>query len=145
MAMIATSEAQLLRLGERIPTIDVDSSAGSDLKLVEEKYTCIVFMHSESAPSINAIREFSAIATKHSERVALVLITAEQDGFEQEVLSSFTTNETIVAFDNNFRTFKNFAVHHIPFAVIYETRSRKAQWFGSLSQLDERSLRNIIK
>lgn len=143
--MVATTEAQHLRLGERIPTIDVDSSVGSDLKLVEQKYTCIVFMHSESTPSINAIREFSVIASKHSERVALVLITSEQDGFEQELLSSFTTNETIVAFDNNFRTFKNFGVRHIPFAVIYETRNKKTQWFGSLSQLDEASFRNIIK
>lgn len=143
--MLATTEAQPLRLGERIPTIDVDSSVGSDLKLVEQKYTCIVFMHSESAPSLNAIRAYSAFASKHSERVALVLITAEQDGFEQDLLSSFATNETVVAFDNNFRTFKNFEVRHIPFAVIYETRSKKARWFGSLSQLDEASLCNIIK
>ena len=142
---IFTVEAQSLRLGERLPSIDVDSSVGSELKLIDKAYACIIFMHSESQPTLEAIKAFTELTTPWREKLAVVLITPEQDGFEQEVLSSFTTNDTIVAFDNNFSTFQSFKVQHIPFGVIYETRSRRVQWFGSLTQLGDKELKTIIK
>lgn len=145
VATILSVEAQPLRLGERLPSINVDSSVGSDLKLIDKAYACIIFMHSESEPTLQAIKSFTELATPWRENLAIVLITPEQEGFEQEVLSSFTTNDTIVAFDNNFSTFESFKVQHIPFGVVYETRSRRVQWSGSLTQLGERELRNIIK
>ena len=138
-------EAQPLRLGERLPSINVDSSVGSELKLIDKAYACIIFMHSESQPTLEAIKAFSELATPWHKELAVVLITPEQDGFEQEMLSSFTTSDTIVAFDNNFSTFQSFKVQHIPFGVVYETRTRRVQWFGSLTQLGERELKTIIK
>ncbi len=143
-ALLPEVEAQHLKVGEKLPTIDVDSSVGSDLKLVDREYTCIVFMHSESLPSVNAIREFTRLTKDVRRDLALVLITTEQDGFEQEVLNSFTSPDTIVAFDNNFRTFENFNVQHIPFAVVYQTKSRRVMWFGSLGQLGVEQLYSVI-
>lgn len=145
VAMTFACSAQRLRIGEKLPSIDVDSSVGSDLKQIEKEYACIIFMHSESEPSIEAIKSFTTLSTAYNERLAMVLITPEQDGYEQEVLSSFTTIDTIVAFDNNYRTFESFKVRHLPFAVLYETRSRRVQWFGSLTQLSEEQLEKILK
>lgn len=145
VATILSVEAQPLRLGERLPHINVDSSVGSELKLIDKTYTCIIFMHSESQPTLEAIKSFTGLATPWRESLAIVLITPEQEGFEQEVLASFTTNDTIVAFDNNYSTFESFNVQHIPFGVIYETRSRRVQWSGSLTQLREGDLKSIIK
>lgn len=136
--------AQHLKLDERLPSIDVDSTVGSDLKLVDRAYTCIIFMHSESRPSVDAIREFSNMALSLRGHLAVVLITPEQDGFEQEVLNSFTSEDTILAFDNDYRTFKNFGVSHIPFAVVYETKSRRVKWFGSLMQLSAEQLYDLL-
>lgn len=137
--------AQPLRLGHRLPNIDVDSSVGSELKLIDKEFTCIIFMHSGSQPTLEAIKSFSNIATQWHDELAVVLITPEQDGFEQEVLNSFTTNDTIVAFDNNYRTFESFDVQFIPFGVIYDNQKRRVQWFGSLPQLNEAEVRVIIE
>ncbi len=144
-AMIISSEAQPLRLGGRLPDIDVDSSAGSELKMIDKAYACIIFMHSESQPTLEAIKHFTQLSEPWREDLAVVLLTPEQDGFEQEVLSGFATNDTIMAFDNGFKTFESFNVQHIPFGVIYETRSRRVQWFGSLIQLDNSELKRVIK
>ena len=145
VATIIVSEAQPLRLGGRLPDIDVDSSAGSELKLIDKAYACIIFMHSESQPTLEAIKNFTKLSEPWRETLAVILLTPEQDGFEQEVLSSFTTNDTIMAFDNNFSTFESFNVEHIPFGVIYETRTRRVQWFGSLIQLSTEDIQKIIK
>ncbi|MBR5133240.1 MAG: hypothetical protein IKV29_03960 [Alistipes sp.] len=145
VATIIVSEAQPLRLGGRLPDIDVDSSAGSELKLIDKAYACIIFMHSESQPTLEAIKNFTKLSGPWRETLAVILLTPEQDGFEQEVLLSFTTNDTIMAFDNNFSTFESFNVEHIPFGVIYETCTRRVQWFGSLSQLSTEDIQKIIK
>ncbi len=145
LVLLSGATAQELRIGRRIPPIDVDSSAGSDLKLVEKEFTCLIFMHSESEPSIEAIRKFSTMTLDLREKLDIVLLTMEQDGFEQEMLNSFTTANTIVAFDNDGRTFRNFDVSYIPFAVVYHSRSRRALWFGSLAQLQNKEIRMIIK
>jgi hypothetical protein len=142
---MASAEAQILRIGERVPTIDVDSSAGSELKLVEAKYTCLIFMHSESEPSIEAIRHFSSNIYNEEMDLDVVLLTPEQDGFEEDMLRSITTNKTIVAFDNEGRTFANFNIEHIPFAVVYNTASRRALWFGPLARLTAERLASTLK
>ena len=77
--------------------------------------------------------------------IDVVLLTPEQDGFEEEMLRSITTNKTIIAFDNEGHTFANFGVEHIPFAVVYNSDSRKAVWFGPLVRLTEDKLTSILK
>ena len=144
-AYTASVNAQILRIGERIPTIDVDSSVGADLRLIEKEFTCLVFMHSKSEPSMVAIRQFSEMSRAYNSKIDIVLLTLEQDGFEEDMLRSLTTNNTIIAFDNESRTFTNFGVSYVPFCTIFHTDSRKLQWFGSLTQLKESELNSIIK
>ena len=145
MLCVCSLNAQTLRIGDRIPTIDADSSAGSELKLVEAKYTCLIFMHSESEPSTQAIRYFSTNIHDEEMDLDVVLLTPEQDGFEEEMLRSITTNKTIVAFDNDGHTFANFNIEHVPFTVVYNTDSRKAVWFGPLARLTTEILVSILK
>ena len=146
MLLFAVSlNAQTLRIGDRIPTIDVDSSAGSELKLIDAEFTCLIFMHSASEPATTAIRNFSTNILTEEMNLDVVLLTPEQDGFEEEMLRSITTNSTIVAFDNEGRTFANFGVEHVPFAVVYNTNSRRALWFGPLARLIESELALILK
>ena len=102
-------------------------------------------MHSESEPSIEAIRHFSTNIYNEEMDLDVVLLTPEQDGFEEDMLRSLTTNNTIIAFDNDSRTFTNFGVSYVPFCTIFHTDSRKLQWFGSLTQLKESELNSIIK
>ena len=146
MLLFAVSlNAQTLRIGDRIPAIDVDSSAGSELKLIDAEFTCLIFMHSASEPATTAIRNFSTNILTEEMNLDVVLLTPEQDGFEEEMLRSITTNPTIVAFDNEGRTFANFGVEHVPFAVVYNTNSRRALWFGPLARLTESELALILK
>ena len=146
MLLFAVSlNAQTLRIGDRIPAIDVDSSAGSELKLIDAEFTCLIFMHSASEPATTAIRNFSTNILTEEMNIDVVLLTPEQDGFEEEMLRSITTNSTIVAFDNEGRTFANFGVEHVPFAVVYNTNSRRALWFGPLARLIESELALILK
>ena len=143
--MISPIGAQTLRIGERLPHIDVDSSAGPELKLINKEFACMIFMHSGNQLSLDAIRAFTEYASPLSNRLAVVLVTPEQDCFGQEMLNSIATSETIVAFDNDRHTFDSFRVEHIPFGVIYTTRTRRVEWFGSLSQMNSKQLNNIVK
>lgn len=145
MLFACSLNAQSLRIGDRIPTIDVDCAMGKDLKLIEAKFTCLIFMHSESKPSTEAIRHFSTKVYSSEMNMDMVLLTPEQDGFEEEMLRSITTNDTIVAFDNEGRTFANFNIQHVPFTVVYNTSSRKVVWFGSLTRLTKEKLDWILK
>ena len=143
VAYCGVAEAQSLRLQERLPDVDVDSTEGSKLKSITKEYTCLVFMHSKSQPSIETIREFMEASADRLEYMAVVLITPEDD-MDQEQLNSIMATDAVVAFDNNNHTFESFEVHHVPFAVIYQTSSRIVKWFGALSQLDGSVLHGII-
>lgn len=137
--------AQNIRLGERLPDINVTSELGMQLDLITQKYVCLVFVHSESLPCITALEEFQGLCATYGDRMATVLITAEQRSDEQEVMSRFVNKNTSLVFDDNRRTFNAFGINYVPFGVIYETKRRKAVWFGSLRQLHAKELESILK
>lgn len=144
LACLATKvEAQSLYIGERIPVIDVDSGAGDNLKLVDQRLSCLIFMHTESQIAIEAIHNFMKLAAPYSDDMCVILLTTEQKAFDMPTLGYFAPNSTYIAFDNNGHTFKNFGIKHIPYAVVYTSRSRRAQWFGTLQQLDSKTLERL--
>jgi hypothetical protein len=91
-------------------------------------------MHSKSDLSLEAISEFRSASRDFVDGMAIVFITPE-DSLDRRILE----DADIVAFDNNGRTFANFGVRFVPFAVVYKTRSRVVMWFGPLAQLDQQT------
>lgn len=141
---LTTSQAQHIRLGHRIPEIDVESRFGEELKLIKHDYVCLIFVHSESQPCIDALTKFKSTGDHLSERLAIVLITAENNYKENSILAGFTDETISIAYDDEYRTFCNFDVEYVPFAVIYDSKRRRTQWSGSLIQLEQEVLDSII-
>ena len=142
---ITRAEAQTLCLGERIPDVYLLSTIGTDVQSITSDYVCLVFAHSESEPSIEAIDIFADVAAIFSNELSVVLITPEVREAEHDELDIYVNNQISVAFDDGFRTFDGFGVKYIPFGVIYERRSRNIVWFGSIGQLDTAALVEIVK
>lgn len=143
LLMVMRAEAQNIRLGERIPTIDVHSSMGTALDLIDKEFVCLVFIHSNSLPCIEALDTFRSTTNKVADKMAIVLLTAEQRSAEQDIVARFVDSNTTVAFDKEHKTFNAFGIHYVPFGVIYDTKRRHTQWLGSIQQLDEQTLTYI--
>ena len=146
MVVLCTSAtAQNIRLGEKIPDVSVESTVGSDLKLVEQEYTCLIFMHSKCEPCETAIPHLHNAAAPLGERLAIVLITHEDKEAEADITRKYGNYSSAIAFDRNRHTHKSFGINFVPFGVIYHTKSRRIEWFGSLQQLSTAELTKICK
>lgn len=143
MMLMTSAEAQDITLGGRLPNINVHSAMGPELGLIEHEYVCLVFIHSESLPCVAALESFNALADSFSDTMAVVLLTPEQRSNEQDALARYVDSNTTVAFDNEHRTFKAFGVEYVPFGVVFDTKRRRVQWFGTIAQLTEATIRTI--
>lgn len=146
MVVLCTSAtAQNIRLGEKIPDVSVESTLGSDLKLVEQEYTCLIFMHSKCEPCETVIPHLHSVASPLTTSLAIVLLTHESKDVEAEIMNKYGHYATAVAFDRNRHTHKSFGINFVPFGVIYHTKSRRIKWFGPLQQLTTKELSMICK
>ncbi len=143
MLFLSTSQAQQIRLGHRIPDIKIVSEHGEDLKFINKEYVCLVFVHSESHPCMDALAHLRSISNHLNERMATVLISAE-DSTKSEAWRDLVDDNIYLTFDNNLHTFHAFGVNFVPFGVVYDTKRRRALWFGSLLQLQHEVLDEII-
>lgn len=145
IALCSSVSAQNIRLGEKIPEISVESIHGEDLRNIEHEHTCIVFMHSQCQPCIAALPLFYQAAAPYGDRLAIVLLTNEPKEMEEVLAEKFGSFVTSIAFDKGAHTYRSFGINFVPFAVIYNTKSRRIEWFGSMQQLDDNVLNNICK
>lgn len=145
LSLCASLSAQNIRLGEKIPEISVESTLGDELRMVTKEHTCIVFMHSQCEPCVTALPALHQAITPHGDKLAVVLLTSETKEMEERLASAFGSYVDALAFDRNNHTYRAFGINFVPFAVIYNTKSRRIEWFGSIQQLDNRTLSSICK
>lgn len=137
MLAVATNvEAQNLRLGEKVPAISLDSELGKELNLGTKEYVCMIFIHSESTPCIDAFANMGDVRTTLLENLDIVLVTAEQRDIESDITQRIDTLGMTLAFDTERKTFKSFGINYVPYCVIFDKRRGKAQWFGPVKQLN---------
>ena len=145
LGLCYSASAQNIRLGEKIPEINVESVLGAELRLINEEHTCLIFMHSQCQPCITALPELHKLTSQYDDKLALVLLTSESKDKEKEIVATFGSYVSAIAFDNNRHTYRSFGINFVPFAVIYNTNSRRIEWFGSMQQLDAKILNSICK
>lgn len=138
------AEAQAIRLGERIPDISVESEYGRSLERIASSYVCLIFIHSDSTPCINAVNALDTITEIHNEAIHKVLVTYEGMEDELSIRNCITLQNYTLAFDHERRTFQAFEVSYVPFGVIYDTRRNRIHWFGPLHQLNAQIITQII-
>ena len=143
MASTIGAQAQSMRLGESVPTISVSPSIDETLELYNRNYTCLIFAHSQSEPCIDALREFQATAEQIKRTCAIVIITSEAEIEEDAIVERLGIDDYILAFDNDNRTFKNFGISYVPFAVVYRNKNSRIEWFGPIHHLESKTIKNL--
>ena len=145
LVFCSSAEAQRLRLGDRTPDISIGATLGTPIDNILQKYICMVFIHSESAPAVDAADRLCDELISAYDDMAIVLLTAEEKTEDNALLNSFVSHNTSVAFDNNHHTFRSFGINYVPFGVIFDKKKQRIEWFGSLQHLDRRAITNILK
>lgn len=143
VATVVNADAQSIRLGERIPKIDVDSPLGNELELSAKGYICLLFIHSESEPCHVAMRELANLSTNLAEEMEIVLITAEEQSCDDAIAALMGDVKYTLAYDLDHRTFKSFGINYVPFCVVYDTKHKRTEWFGAVQQLTASTLNRI--
>ena len=126
------TKAQSIRLGERIPEIDVASIYGSKLEYADKDLMCMVFINSKSTPCIEAIRNLD---TSLLEIMNIVLVTSERIDHYDEILNRLDCRRFAIAHDVDGKTFKSFGINYVPYGVIYDTNRKRIEWFGPIQHL----------
>lgn len=144
LAFSLPAAAQNICLGERIPDIQLSSTMGQLIDDITTDYVCLVFFHSDSAPSIEAVDALVKRSGNYADAMSVVLLTREAREQTEPELKVYVRNNVSVAFDRDGRTFENFGIRYVPYCVIYDGKRRKARWSGSMQQLDPARLKSII-
>ncbi len=139
-AMVSTASAQKLMTGDRAPQLQVSTwldgkSASSGPRLVE-------FFHSASAPSLARLNVLSDLATKNPD-LNVVLVTREEASAVATALGA-GEHPYKVAIDQEGKTFAEYGVQYLPFAVLIDAKGRIA-WFGNPAQLSQSQIESYLK
>lgn len=144
LAFSTAAGAQNICLGERIPDVQVSSALGESPENIATDYVCLIFFHTGSAPCVDSVDSFVRQAGKYPGKLSVVLITNELREQKEAELKKYVSDNVTVVFDREGRTFDNFGIRYVPFCVIYDTKRRKAQWSGSIQQLNSTVLKSIV-
>lgn len=145
LVFCSSAEAQRLRLGDRTPDIAIGTTLGTPIDNITHKYICMVFIHSESAPAVDAADRLCDEVISADDDMAIVLLTAEAETEDNALLNSFVSHNCSVAFDNHNHTFRSFDISYVPFGVIFDSKKHRIEWFGSLQHLDRETIKRILK
>lgn len=132
--------AQGVSLGMRVPDIHLDSEFGRELEMATKEYVYMVFVHSESSPSITFVERLSNVDERLMHNLDVVLVTPEDIADNATIVERFADGRFPIAYDLEHRTFRNFGISYVPFGVIYDTKRKRALWFGSTLPFDDSTL-----
>lgn len=134
-ATVVGASAQSVRLGEPLPTVNVTPDIDDAVAMYNRDYTCLIFVHSESQPCVEALRNFKDTAKSIEKQCAIVFITSEQESDKEAIVERLGIEDYNIAFDHNNRTFKAFGIQYAPFVVIYRNKNSRIEWFGPIHHL----------
>lgn len=141
---VSYSLAQSVSLGIRVPDIHLDSELGKELEMATKDYVYLVFVHSESSPSIALVESLSGIDEPLMHNLDVVLVTPEDIADNATIVERFADGRFPIAYDIEHRTFRNFGISYVPFGVIYDAKRNRALWFGSTLPFDDSALMHKI-
>jgi hypothetical protein len=142
---LTKTSAQNIRLGQPIPDMHTTLTDDQMEALGDKEFTCIIFVHSESTPCIDALSRFDTTAEALNNHSTLLILSNEEAWIEEILRKQIGFKEYTLAFDKDNRTFKAFGIRYVPFAVIYRTKNSRIEWFGPLHQLNATTLTKITK
>lgn len=138
--MCVKVEAQRLMVGNRAPDMKVqqwyqNKAIGGTLPRYVE------FFSINSKPSLDRVGEVERLAKQYADRMGVAILLRES---AEEVGSQLTPAGYHVGFDHEGKSFKNYEVNYLPFAVILD-RKNNLLWFGNPSTLTDAQLEKILK
>lgn len=140
MAIAVDADAQSIRLGDRIP----DTQFGKELDVAYKEHVCLAFINTESAPCLSAVESIVNIIGAHSRSIELVFVCNQAPGCEKDIAHITEGIKHTMAYDSEARIFKAYGIEYVPYMVIYSTKRSRIEWFGSMRQLSEKTIEQII-
>ena len=135
------ADAQNIRLGDRLPDIPLSN----ELDVAYKDYVCLTFINTESTPCLTAIENIVGIVKEHTPNMELVFVCNQSPGCEQDIAHLTEDIKHTMAYDSEGRIFKALGIEYVPYMVIYSTKRNRVEWFGSMRQLSESTIKQIIK
>lgn len=144
--LLPATKAQSLRLGERIPELQIFSEGGEQYVMGKhvKEYVYMIFVHSESTPCLSLIERLNNVDRELFENITVILITPEDPNNNATIHERFTNNMYPITYDLEYRTLKNFGVSFVPFGVLYNTKRKRTVWFGSTLLFDDTAIEKIL-
>lgn len=140
LAIAIEAEAQSVRLGDRIPDMQLDR----ELAITSKEYVCLSFVHTESAPCLLAIETLCRIVSDYTDHIEIVFVSNQEDEVTEDIVCLANDVDISIFNDKESHAFKAFGIKHVPYTVIYSTKRNRVEWFGSVQQLNEETIERII-
>ena len=80
LAIAIEAEAQSIRLGDRIPDMQLDR----ELAITSKEYVCLSFVHTESAPCLLAIETLCRVVSDYTDHIEIVFVSNQEDEITEE-------------------------------------------------------------
>ncbi len=139
-ALAVSVSAQKLMTGDRAPQLQVSEWLGSPPAAVGPRL--VEFFHPASAPSLARLEVLDELARRYPD-LSVVLVTRQQAAAVRAAIGP-DEHPYKVAIDATGRTFTEYGVQYLPFAVLIDARGRIA-WFGNPASLTDAQIESHLK
>lgn len=139
----ATSRAQNIILGERVPELRV-SAWLHDSAPAAAPLTYIEFFHTSAGTGCASLEHLQKISNKLGTKLRVIVVAREPEEKIAPLLTPFLSPRLGVALDPSGRTFTAFGVSYVPFGVLTDSKNR-ALWMGNTMQLTPQTIEKTSK
>ncbi|MDL2230709.1 TlpA family protein disulfide reductase [Alistipes sp. OttesenSCG-928-L06] len=132
---VAAAQAQRLVIGERAPEVRVSEWVSGGAAAVAGKPYLLDFFHSSNDQCVANLPKLNDFQRAYSGRLTVVVIARET----ADKVTPFVAGKGYgfhVGLDEGGKTFANYGVRFVPFAVLVDTKG-KLVWTGNAATLSD--------
>ena len=142
LSVCLAAGAQKLMMGKRAPELRVVQWYQDALPR-DGFPRYVEFFLTTSRPSLERVGEIDKLARRYGAKMDVVLLFKEKP---EDILPHLnpSSDGPLIAFDNDGKSFKNFEVQYLPFAVLIDGKG-VLMWSGNPSTLSDEQLEKMLK
>ncbi len=141
LMLCATAEAQIMAIGERMPSLRKATQWIDGYKPAKTEFTYVEFICSASGPCKESVR-YIAEFVKRSPQVRMIILTKEGKDHLEEWVYDYAGEGSGVAIECG-EVFGIFGVNYAPLGVLLDAK-RRVRWLGNPKQLTHERIVKLI-